>query len=263
MITTFDQYLAAAKQRIPMMKTASRTAVAAMPFSVFELAGNPGAGVLAGTSVAAGVVPTDATAGCPAIDAFGVGNVGYLSAVEYGATVAERLTVFDMLWKGGAYPFNAAQALAAQPSFAGRLPGGSFRGLEIWIEVVTAFTGNPTIAVTYTNQDGTQGQTTGAIATGSALTLGRFFQLPLQAGDSGVQKIESVTGTIATVGTFNVLILRRLWSGRAPVIGGGDKHGPDKTGMPIVYDTSALILMCAPDSTATGIPEVTLEICNG
>ena len=46
----------------------------------------------------------------------------------------------------------------------------------------------------------------------AALTLGKMFQLPLQAGDSGVQKIESVVvtnGTTAmTAGNFNVLVLR-------------------------------------------------------
>ena len=44
-ITTMDQLIAAKTQRIPINKTASRTAVAAIPFSVFDLAGNPGAGL--------------------------------------------------------------------------------------------------------------------------------------------------------------------------------------------------------------------------
>jgi hypothetical protein len=85
-ISTLDGYIASAKQRIPLIKTASRTSVANIPFSVFDLAGNPGAGTLAGTSTAAGVVPTDATAGCPIINAYGSGTVSYthLRAHETG-----------------------------------------------------------------------------------------------------------------------------------------------------------------------------------
>ncbi len=70
-ITTLDRLIAAASQRVGMIKTASRTSVAAIPFSVFDLAGNPGAGTLAGSSTTAGVVPTDATTGCTTINAFG------------------------------------------------------------------------------------------------------------------------------------------------------------------------------------------------
>ena len=90
-ISTFDGFIASAKQYLSMMKTASRTTVATGWFSLFDLAGNPGAGVLAGTSTAAGVVPTDATAGCPIINAFGASAVGYLAQVDFGGSVAARL----------------------------------------------------------------------------------------------------------------------------------------------------------------------------
>jgi hypothetical protein len=65
-----------AAQRVRQLKTATRTSVAAIPFSVFDLAGDPGAGTLAGTSTAVGVVPTDATAGAPLINAFTGANKG-------------------------------------------------------------------------------------------------------------------------------------------------------------------------------------------
>src|SRR5450759_3204488 len=99
-IATLDQYIAAAKQRITYIKTASMTAIATFPQDVFAIAGNPGAGVLAGTSVAAGVVPTDATAGCPILN-FSAGN-GYVSKVEFGNQVACWIDIYDLLWKGGA-----------------------------------------------------------------------------------------------------------------------------------------------------------------
>lgn len=66
-ISTWDGYIGSAKQPLSIVKTGARTTIAAQWFSLFELAGNPGAGTLAGTSTTTGVVPTDATAGMPII----------------------------------------------------------------------------------------------------------------------------------------------------------------------------------------------------
>ena len=261
-IASFDQAIAAAKQYLSVAKTAVRPSIAASWFSVFDLAGSPGAGVLAGTSTAAGVVPTDATAGCPTIDAFGASALGYLWQLEYGCSVACRLKLFDMVFKAGAYAFNAAQALTGQPSYASRMPGGSYSDTQIWIEAVTAFTGNLTVTITYTNQSGVTGRTA-TRATGTALTVGRLMQVPLQAGDTGVQEITNVAGTVATAGTFNVLVLRPLWSGRCRTANDGDVHDFTKTGMPQVFADSALFLAVAADSTSTGIPEIELVVANG
>lgn len=263
-ITTVDQLIGSAKQQFQMYKSASRTTLANIPFSVFDLAGSPGAGTLAGTSTTAGVVPTDATTGTPTINAFGGGATGYLSRFEYSNTVAGRVYLYDMLFKAGAYSFNSNVTLSAQPSYSGRVPGGTdFTNTGIWIEAVTAFTGNMSVAVTYTNQAGTAAKTTGTVATGVAPTLGRMIQLPLAAGDTGVQKIESVVGSVSTVGTFNVLVLRRLAMGRVRIANDGDVYAPDRTGMPQVFDTSALITVIQADSTSSGLPEMFIEIANG
>lgn len=263
-ITTLDQYIAAASQPVQIRKTASVTAVALMNTQVLQAAGNPGAGTLAGANTANGLVPTDADAGFPVINAFGGGATGYIGNITFGSTVASRITLFDCLFKAGAYAFNANTTLASQPSYSGRVIGGTdFTNTEIWIEAVTAFTGNQSIAVTYTNQSGTAARTTGTIATGVAPIVGRMLQLPLQAGDTGVQKIESVVSTVSSVGTFNVLVLRRLWSGRVLVANSGDTHDFLKTGMPQIFDNSALMAIVQPDSTGTGIFELVAEVING
>jgi hypothetical protein len=249
---------------VGIIKTASVTAVALMNTQVLQAAGNPGAGTLAGTNTANGVVPTDATVGFPLINAFAGGATGYISNVSFGSTVPCRITLYDCLFKAGAYAFNANVALTAQPSYSSRVLGGTdFTNTEIWIEAVTAFTGNQSIAITYTNQAGTTGRTTGTIATGVAPIVGRMLQLPLAAGDTGVQKIESVVSTVSTAGTFNVLVLRRLWAGRVIVANWGDTHDFLKTGMPIVFADSALMPIVQPDSTATGLFELVAEVING
>lgn len=269
-ITSLNDYINAAKQRAPIVKTAARTSVALNAFSVFDLSGQPGSGTLPGTSTTGGVVPTDATAGCPLIQ-FNTGT-GYLTKVEYYNTVPCRLEVADLLFKAGAYGFaTGTTTLSAQPSYLGRTPDGVGVGCEIWIEVSTAFaTGTAwQVQVTYTNSAGTTGRTSiiSTAAAAAALTLGKMFMIALQAGDVGVQKIDSVIvtngGTAMTAGAFNVLVKRPLWFNRVTVANGGAVSNFLDTGAPVVYSDSALILIVTPDSTSTGLPDIMLEISNG
>lgn len=267
-ITTRDGLISAmaGAQGVQWNKTATRTTVATIWFSLFDLAGSPGGGTLAGASTAAGVVPTDATTGCPTIGAFGGGATGYLSQLRFSSTVACRIKVFDLLFKAGAYAFNASTSLASQPSFSSRatgLPGGDYYGTSIWLEAVTAFTGNQSCAVTYTNEAGTTARTTGTVATGTAPIVGRMFRMPLQAGDNGVSVIESVTSTVSSAGTFNVLVLRELAEVRVRSANDGGSLGPDLTGLPMLFADSALFVAVAADSTSSGIPDLTITVANG
>ena len=261
-ITTLDGYIASAKQTITWTKSGTRTTVAGYWFSLFELAGNPGAGVLAGTSTTTGVVPTDATAGCPVINPFGGAATGYLSSVDFGNGVACRLGLHDLLWKGGAYAFNAATTAQTPTSYASRIPSGIYTGLQVWIEQVTTGTGVQSVNIAYNNQDGVA-KTTGVTVAPAAGTVGRMWQMPLASGDTGIQGITGVTGSVASAGTFNVLITRPLWTGRCRIANDGDVHSIDKTGLPIVYTDSALMVLCNADSTSSGFPELQIEIANG
>lgn len=279
-IETLDQYVAAAKQRIKIQKTAPRTAVATIHFGIFDLAGTPSPGVLAGTNTAnGGVCPTDETLGFPPV-LFSTG-VGYLSKIEFGSSVACRFSIFDLLIKMGAISYAAATttpSAGTQPAISQRCPdypgsGDTFgAGLELWVEVSTAFVSgtNWNVQVTYKNQAGVSGRTATMPANlnAAALTVGKMFMLTLQSGDTGVQCIESVivtnAATVMTAGNFNVLILRPLWTnGRVRMTNDGDVHDILKTGMPIVYADSALITTVETDSNSTGYPELVLEIANG
>lgn len=263
-ITTLDGIIAAAKQRVPIKKTATRTTVANGWFSLWDIAGGPGAGTLAGSSTTTGVVPDDTTAGTPLINAFGGSNTGYLQNVEFASTVACRLMIYDLLWKGGAYAFNASTTGQTPTSYSARVPGGTdFTNTEIWVEQVTAATNNQAVNVTYTNQSGTGSRSTGAVGIGAAPTVGRMWQLPLQAGDTGVQGVTGVVGTVATAGTFNVLVLRPLWSGRVIAANFGDLHDYMRVGLPQLFATSALAVCVNADSTSSGLPELMLTIANG
>lgn len=262
-ITTLDQLIASAVQRILFTKTASATSVAVAPQSVFAQAGSPGAGTLAGTSTTTGTVPTDATAGCPVVNAFGGGALGYIARIEWNNTVACRIQLYDLLWKGGAYAFNANTSGNTPTSYSSRIPGGTdYNGLELWVEQVTAGTLVQNVAVTYNDENGSS-STTGTVAAPAAMIVGRMFQLPLAAGDKGIQGVTGVVGSVASAGTFNVLVLRPLGEARIRVANDGVVQGFAETGMPQVFADSALMLIVTADSTATGLPEANIDIRNG
>lgn len=269
-IITLDGYIGSSKQRVTWMKTGTRTLVAAMPYTLFDIAGSPGAGTLAIGNTANGVVPTDAIAGYPVIGTFS-GNQGYLSKIEFGSSVPCCFDLYDRLFAAGAFTYAAqTYSLSSQPSFSGRIPT-NYCGLQVWMEVVTAFTTGTawTCHVTYTDQDGNTGAVGPDLATmaAAALPLGRMYQLPLAAGDNGIQKLESVVitngGTAMTAGTFNVSILRPLWFGRVICANGGDVHDLLKTGFPRIYEDSALYMLLYADAVAVGLPDVSMQIAMG
>jgi hypothetical protein len=263
-ITSLDGLIGAPKQRVQIVKTATRSATAGLWHSVFDLAGTPGAGTLAGANTTTGVVPTDSTAGVPLINAFGAGNTGHITGVDFSSSTACRIMLFDLLWKGGAYNFNAITSGNTPASYASRVPGGTdFTNTEIWYEQVTVGTGTQSVAVVYNNQGVDTNRSTGTIPLISAVPVGRMYQLPLQAGDSGVKGITGVIGTVATGGTFNILVIRPLWVGRVPVANAGDIHDYLRVGMPTITDDAALAIAVLPDFSSTGMPEVFVTIANG
>lgn len=265
-ITSLDTYIAAAKQKARFLKTAAATTVATIPWSLWNIAGSPGAGSFAIGNTTSGVVPTSATTGAVALNSFGGGNTGYLTSVAFGNTVASRIWVIDRLWHAGSISTTSAATttFSSQPSYVGRLPSSSYVGLDIYLEVATTISNTAiTITVTYTNQAGTGSRSTGAISVQN-FTIGRLVNMPLQAGDTGVQKIDSLTvGTATAAGAVNVIVSRPLWSGRVIAANAGDTHGLDRVGMPIIYDTSCLMAIVAADSTSSGIPDMILEVSNG
>lgn len=270
-IATYADYKADKNQTVEVFNATSVTSIASAMFSCWN-------GTLAGANTANGVVPTDSDTGLPdygpRLDTFGAGAKGYLTRavfVNQGANSSNGVGIlFDMVFKAGAYAFNANTTLASQPSYAARMPNGTdFNNTELWFEGVTAFTGNLTLTVTYTNQAGVAGRTTGSFAPGVAPTVRRCFRLPLQAGDTGIQRVDSVVSTVATAGTFNILVLRRLSMGRVlsvtqdvrtPNVNGADVL---MTGMQEVFDTSCFTVIQLCDGTTTGQPYYLAELTSG
>lgn len=268
-ITTLDGFIAASKVIRPLSRTAGLTTVAGGWFTNFHVAGaNPG--VLAGGETTppantAGRVPTDTIPGYPNIPFSSL--LTYLSRLSVFNTVTTNLRLFDRLWVGGTYAFNANVAVTPG-SYSSRVSYNSgsadYHGLEIWAEAVTAFTGNQTFNVTYTDQDGNTGATTGATGIGAAPTVGRCWQLPLAAGGSGVQAVTNVLGGTGSAGTANIMVLRPL----ADIYISGNTtnvlNWADLGLVEIFNDSAIYALWNAPSGTALGtVGPFNLQFANG
>jgi hypothetical protein len=270
-ILSQNDYIAAPKQTLQILKTGAITTVAATWFSTLDVAGDPGAGSLSVGNTTSGVVPTDATSGFPGIDSFGGSARGYITQVDFGNTVASRLRLYDRLFHVGSLLVTSlgTTTLSGQPSFASRVSlnggGPNYKGLQLWVEVNTAIPATSvTLQVQYSDDLGNGGRLTAAQSL-FGLTTRQLRQFSLQAGDKGVSSVDAliVGGTAAASGSVNVFVARPLWTGRVRLANDGDTHGWDKTKFKQIFDDSAIGLMLAADGTASGIPDVQIEIASG
>jgi hypothetical protein len=206
-----------------------------------------------------GVVPTSGQGGYPPISNTGGQNY-YIAGLTAASDTAGWIFLFDRLFAAGAFQYNANVTLSNQPSFTSRLPGGSYvgNGLEIWIDMSTAFTGNPTFAIGYLNQDGASSQVT--LALNYAPIYGRCIRVPFATGDTGVQAISSIQCSGATAGTFEINILRRLAAIRVNASNSGYALGLFETGLIEIYQSSALYMLVQPDTTSTGLPTLSVVV---
>jgi hypothetical protein len=215
-ITTLDGAIAGMQWPRYIAKAATATPVVGRPQCLWQLAGNPGAGaynttlngvILSGSStqVAGQVNFVDPVSG----------NT-YLARLQASATVAGTLILCDRLWHNGGYTITAttAQALTtptwpARDAFGATNGDGVLLGLEI---SAAAGAAAPTITVSYTNQAGTAGHTgVNSFPTANSPTAGAFFPIGLQAGDTGVGAVASVTlSTSWLSGTMNLVAYRPL-----------------------------------------------------
>jgi hypothetical protein len=272
-ITNFDQYIGAVKQHIQISKSGAVTTTAGNWATTIAAAGFPSAGA-SPANTTTGVVPTDATTGFPAIQAFNGSNIGYLSRVEASSPVNQALALFDVIFWAGPTTIptsgTTTVTLGTQPSFTGRLPFRSdgstpaYEEVEMWVWLSTAGSNHAhTFQMSYKDQDDNTAESSATVSTQN-VAVNRVLRVPWNAGDYGARLMNGylVNGATSSTGAVTAMFLRRLWTGRVEA----NTHkvfGPDLTGMPRVFDTSAIMLMCLPESTSTSTPNVLIEIAEG
>lgn len=268
-INSLDDFIASTKQSVVLRKTAVTTVANVGFYGLRGAVGMPGnAASLPVGNTTTGILLDDSLSGAPLLKFFGAGKQGYLSSVGFGGTVAGLLQVVDILWGAGAVSLAATgtTSFSGQPAITGRLPSGSFDGLELWVEITTSCTTtSPVVSGTYTNQAGTTGRTFTSVNLGAVANLvtPRWVNIPLQSGDDGIAKLDSVTvNTASAAGACNFFIVRPIWRNGILFSSHGDVDGWEKTNLVEVFDTSYFAALMQPSTTNTGAVDITLNLAS-
>jgi len=145
-------------------------------------------------------------------------NQTYLQNLRFrnSAGAGSFVMLCDRLWHNSGFTITSTAAQTINSvTFPARDENGSTNGEGVFlgIEISTATgAGTPTITVSYTNQDGTAGRTgTNIPATIASLVAGGFIPIGLQAGDTGVRSVQTLTLSATwTSGTMHLVAFRVL-----------------------------------------------------
>jgi hypothetical protein len=268
--TSFDSLqLALPGQRLFFQKTGSVATTALLHTSMWGAAGNPVAGTLAIGNTTNGVIPTSATTGAVPFVNAPAGKKTYLARLNAFnvSQIFSSFLFYDRLWHAGSFSLVTLQTftLSAQPALT--RPDANGEDVEIWLEINTAPGAvATTVEVTYTNSTGATGHTTGASIPLTSFLTGRAVQMPLQAGDTGVRKVESVIigGTANTQGDVNVVLLRKITEvSPLPAQMFPTLLDALSLGLPEVQPNACIAVIVMPNSTVTGSPTFTASIVAG
>jgi hypothetical protein len=159
--------------------------------------------------------PTRSTTGALGQANPGGGRQKYLCGLQGVASGVGVLTLYDRLAdiSGLSGTNTAAQTITGLS--VSRYTGTESVGNQIWLEIYSLIgTTATTVTVEYTNQDGTTGRTSQAVAIGGTglREATRVIPVPLASGDTGVRAVTNIdlVASTGTAGDIGVTIARPL-----------------------------------------------------
>lgn len=255
-VTTLDGIVAGLQPQQQFLKVTGTMEAAGVLHSLFYASGMPGAAV----------APSPGTAGAALTTYAGqipytnpVSGNGYLARLSCRAGIAGTLIIADRLWHNSG--LNVATTTAQNFSSAtwpARDLNGSTNGESVLVGIEASGATTNAGAVTnttmaYVNSTNTGGTRTATMASWPATAAaGTFVPFQLQAGDTGVRSISSVTlGTSYGGGVIHVVAYRVLAQIGVPVAGAGFELDALSLGMPRLFDNTVPFLLWLPSATTT------------
>ncbi len=267
-ITTQDQLVAAlgASQRLVHVK-ANVTAVAGRMTALWSAAGQPGVGSVVLGQAAAGAVPVDSDVGYQTFVNPGSGN-SYLAGISGVSAASGVIVIWDntWVWGSGGSGWSVTTTTAQNTTSPAALtrPDSTGVNTEAWFHVLaTMGAGAATPVLSYTDESGNAGSTTGTLGYSATSIIGSMYQFPLAAGDYGVRSVQSLTLTTSmTSGTAAIRIMRRVAT--IPCVANvGFKFDAYDLGMPLISNDAALMVGVQSSSTASGPTQLELVLAQG
>lgn len=185
---------------------AATALIAGRMASLWRYDGHPAGGAVPGAVAA----PTNATVGALPFTDPGGGRQSWMVQAWATGLVGGTLILVDRLLHIGGLSGTVTTAQTVGGSLTRNTGGeGNMLLAEIYTQIGATST---TITASYTNQAGTTGRTTTAVAIGNTgfREVTRAILLPLQSGDTGVQAVASCTlaATTGTAGSFGITVVR-------------------------------------------------------
>ena len=269
-ITTQDQALAGMLPPSSYYKASATTEGAGTFHSLFLVAGTPGAGATPPAFTAGSGYTCDRTTQGAIPFTNPVSGNSHLARFAAAAATIGTLILYDRLWTCSG--FNTTTLTAQNVTTPGSLPARDAKGLtdgvgvELWLEVYTApgATG-ATWTVSYTNQDGTAGRTATYTHPANAESVGQMMPMTLQAGDTGVRSVQSLTcsASSGTAGSIGITLLRRVAEIPITLVNIAQVLDFMATGFVRLYDGTCLALMVLCSATNSGIQMGSITISQG
>jgi len=250
-ITTVDQLIAGMQAPFEFFKSVTPTLVAGRPHSLFYLGGMPGAATAPSPGIGGAALTTydgQLPFGNP------VSGSCYLARLAGMATIAGTLLLCDRVWHNSGITITSTSPQTIDSvTWPARDNNGATSGAGVLVGVeVSAATGagTPTLTLGYTNQAGTASRSaTNVLATVASSAIGAFYPIGLQAGDSGIRSIQtltlSATWTSGTIHLVGYRVLARLDLPTTPI----NSIDAITGGMPRAYDNTVPFLIFIPSTT--------------
>lgn len=196
-------------------KTGTATEAAGVPYCTLKDAGFPGAMTFPTPGVN-GQAVTTALSGSINLNAPGSGS-NYLTYFNAVANSVATVEMFDLLWINSGLVVTITTAQTMTPAAASaRDQNNSADGLGVMAALlVTAATTNASavtnMTISYTNSAGVAGRTGTIPSFPATAVVGSLVFFRLQAGDSGVRSIQSITfGTSLVTGAVSLVLVRAI-----------------------------------------------------
>ena len=240
--------------KVPRVAGVAATApIAGRGCSLWEYDGMPAKGVVP----TIGIIPDRLLQGAITFTPAGGGRDKHLIGASITPLVAGVFLLYDRLFHIGGLSGTSTASQAVQGAVPSpiltRNTGGA--GNMAFYEIYTIIgTTGATLTMTYVNQAGT-GSRTSTINIGATgfREVSRMQRIPLAAGDSGIQAVNSIqlSASTTTAGNFGITIGQPLaWIpvGAAGIMGWRD-YTTGLPGIPVINPNACLSLMFIPSVT--------------
>lgn len=265
-ITTLDGAIAGMQSPKDYQKLVSPTLVVGRPDSPFYRTGLPGAAAAPSSGMSGGALTS--YAGQIPFSNPGAGN-SYLARLQAFASQPGIFLLCDRLWhqSGIAVTTTTAQTINSA-TWPARDQNGATAGVGVLIGLeVSGATGAgaATPAIVYTNS-GATGSRNGAMLVPyvASSAIGAFYPFTLDAGDVGVQSVQSITLSVSmTSGTIHLVAYRVLARLEIPASYVGNSIDCLTGGMVRLYDNTVPFVLFIPSATTAATVQAHMIVTQG